>query len=66
MLEHGGKIIDNKFIGQIAYAQAISGDIENSLNTIKRMELGFDYSQALINIANKINLQQEDLQTSYH
>jgi len=66
MLEHGGKIIDNKFIGKIAYAQAISGDIENSLNTIKRMELGFDYSQALINIANKINLQQEDLQTSYH
>ena len=66
MLEHGGKIIDNKFIGKIAYAQAISGDIENSLNTIKRMELGFDYSQALINIANKISLQQEDLQTSYH
>ena len=66
MLEHGGKIIDNKFIGKIAYAQAISGDIENSLNTIKTMELGFDYSQALINIANKINLQQEDLQTSYH
>ena len=66
MLEHGGKIIDNKFIGKIAYAQAISGDIENSLNTIKTMELGFDYSQALINIANKINLQQEDLLTSYH
>ena len=66
MLEHGGKIIDNKFIGKIAYAQAISGDIENSLNTIKSMELGFDYSQALINIANKISLQQEDLQTSYH
>jgi hypothetical protein len=66
MLEHGGKIIDNKFIGKIAYAQAISGDIENSLNTIKTMELGFDYSQALINIANKISLQQEDLQTSYH
>ena len=66
MLVHGGKIIDNKFIGKIAYAQAISGDIENSLNTIKTMELGFDYSQALINIANKINLQQEDLRTSYH
>ena len=58
MLVHGGKIIDNKFIGKIAYAQAISGDIENSLNTIKTMELGFDYSQTLINIANQINLQQ--------
>ena len=60
MLVHGGKIIDNKFIGKIAYAQAISGDIENSLNTIKTMELGFDYSQTLINIANQINLQQVD------
>ena len=60
MLEHGGKIIDNKFIGQIAYAQAISGDIKNSLKTLKKMELGIDYSQAMINIANHISLQQVD------
>jgi hypothetical protein len=60
MLEQGGKIIDNKFIGQIAYAQAISGDIKNSLKTLKKMELGIDYSQAMINIANHISLQQVD------
>ena len=60
MLEHGGKIIDNKFIGQIVYAQAISGDIKNSLKNLKIMKLGFDYSQALINIANHISLQQVD------
>ena len=60
MLEQGGKIIDNKFIGKIAYAQAISGDIKNSLNTIKEMEIGFDLSQTLINIANQINPQRED------
>jgi tetratricopeptide (TPR) repeat protein len=66
MLEHGGKIIDNKFLGKIAYAQAISGNIGGSLNIIKTMELGFDYSQALINIAHEINFQQEDLQTLYH
>ena len=58
MLEQGGKIIDNKFIGQIAYAQAISGDIKNSLKTLKKMELGIDYSQAMINIANHISLLQ--------
>ena len=61
MLEHGGKIIDNKFLGRIAYVQAISGNIEDSLNIIKTMELGFDYSQALINIAHEISFQQEDL-----
>jgi hypothetical protein len=66
MLEHGGKIIDNKFLGKIAYAQAISGNIGGSLNIIKTMELGFDYTQALINIAHEINFQQEDLQTLYH
>ena len=60
MLKQGGKIIDNKFMGKIAYAQAISGDIENSLNTIKKMEVGFDFSQALIYIASQINLQQVD------
>ena len=60
MLEQGGKIIDNKFIGKIAYAQAISGDIKNSLNTIKEMEIGFDLSQTLINIANQIYPQRED------
>ena len=61
MLKQGGKIIDNKFIGQIVYAQAISGDIKNSLKNLKIMKLGFDYSQALINIANEISFQQEDL-----
>ena len=61
MLEHGGKIIDNKFLGRIAYVQAISGNIGDSLNIIKTMELGFDYSQALINIAHEISFQQEDL-----
>ena len=60
MLKQGGKIIDNKFMGKIAYAQAISGDIENSLNTIKKMEVGFDFSQTLIYIASQINLQQVD------
>ncbi len=58
MLEQGGKIVDNKFIGILAYAQAISGDIENALNTTKKMNVGFDFSQALINIANQINLQR--------
>ena len=66
MFDEGGKIVDNKFTGIIVYALAISNDIENSLNIIKTMELGFDYSQALINIAHKINFQQEDLQTLYH
>ena len=60
MLEQGGEIIDNKFIGQIVYAQAISGDIKNSFKNLKIMKLGFDYSQALINIANHISLQQVD------
>ncbi len=60
MLEQGGTIIDNKLMGTIAYAQAISGDIKNSLNTIKEMEIGFDLSQTLINIANEVNSQQED------
>ena len=61
-MSHPGndEIIDNKFMGNIAYAQAISGDIENSLNTIKKMEVGFDFSQALIYIASQINLQQVD------
>ena len=54
MLQLGGNIIDNKFIGRIAYAQAISGDIENSLKTTKKMDIGFDFSQTLINIANQI------------
>ncbi len=58
MLEQGGKIVDNKFIGILAYAQAISGDIENALNTTKKMNVGFDFSQALINIANQISLQR--------
>ena len=66
MLEQGGKIIDNKFMGNIAYAQAISGDIENSLNTLKKMKVGSDFSQTLISIANQINLQQEDPLISYH
>ena len=43
MLQLGGNIIDNKFIGRIAYAQAISGDIENSLKTTKKMDIGFDF-----------------------
>jgi len=63
MLKQGGKIIDNKFVGKIAYAQAISGDIENSLKTLKKMELGIDYSQAIINIANQISLRQVDYLT---
>ena len=58
MLELGGKIIDNKFLGQVAYAQAITGDIENSLLTTKKMDIGFDFSQVLINIAKQISLQQ--------
>ena len=58
MLKLGGKIIDNKLIGKIAYAQAISGDIENSLLTTKKMDIGFDFSQVLINIASQISLQQ--------
>ena len=58
MLKLGGKIIDNKLIGKIAYAQAISGDIENSLLTTKKMDIGFDFSQVLINIATQISLQQ--------
>ena len=58
MLEQGGKIIDNKFMGMLAYAQAISGDIKNALNTTKKMNVGFDFSQVLINIANQISLQQ--------
>ena len=58
MLELGGRIIDNKFLGQIAYAQAITGDIENSLLTTKKMDIGFDFSQVLINIAKQISLQQ--------
>ena len=58
MLEQGGKVIDNKFIGMLAYAQAISGDIKNALNTTKKMNVGFDFSQVLINIANQISLQQ--------
>ena len=41
--------------------KTITKDIENSLNIVKTMDLGFDYSQALINIANEISLQQEDL-----
>ena len=60
MLQLGGNIIDNKFIGRIAYAQAISGDIENSLKTTKKMDIGFDFSQTLINIANQITLQLKD------
>ena len=66
MFDEGGKIVDNKFTGIIVYALAISKDIENSLNIIKTMELGFDYSQALINTANQISFQQEDLRTLYH
>ena len=58
MLEQGGKIIDNKFMGMLAYAQAISGDTKNALNTTKKMNVGFDFSQVLINIANQISLQQ--------
>ena len=53
-------------MGNIAYAQAISGDIENSLNTLKKMKVGFDFSQTLISIANQINLQQEDPLISYY
>ena len=60
MLQLGGNIIDNKFIGRIAYAQAISGDIENSLKTTKKMDIGFDFSQTLINLANQITLQLKD------
>ena len=60
MLQLGGNIIDNKFIGRIAYAQAISGDIENSLKTTKKLGIGFDFSQTLINIANQITLQLKD------
>ena len=52
MLQLGGNII--------AYAQAISGDIENSLKTTKKMDIGFDFSQTLINIANQITLQLKD------
>ena len=58
MLDQGGKIIDNKLIGNIVYALAISNDIENSLNIVKKMDMGFDFSQSLINIANEISLQQ--------
>ena len=60
MLTQGGKIIDNKIIGQIAYAQAISGDIENALITVKKMTVGFDLSETLINIARQTNLQLKD------
>ena len=35
-------------------------NIKNSLKTLKKMELGIDYSQAMINIANHISLQQVD------
>ena len=58
MLDQGWKIIDNKLIGNIVYALAISNDIENSLNIVKKMDMGFDFSQSLINIANEISLQQ--------
>ena len=63
MLNLGGKIIDNKFLGRIAYAQAITGDIENALITTKKMSYGFDLSQTLISIANQISLQQADSPT---
>ena len=45
---------DNKLIGNKLYALAISNDIENSLNIVKKMDMGFDFSQSLINIANEI------------
>ncbi len=35
-------------------------DIDNSLKTVKRMKFSVDLSQTLINIAQEINLQQED------
>ena len=37
MLDQGGTIIDNKLIGNIVYALAISNDIENSLNIVKNI-----------------------------
>ncbi len=60
MLKYGGKIMDNKFFGKIAFAQAISGDIYNALDTSKKMSLGFDFCQTLINIATHISLQPKD------
>ena len=62
----GGEIVDNKFLGKIAYAQAISGQLESALITVKKMNVGVDLSETLINITNHINLQQEDLLTLYH
>ena len=52
--------MDNKFFGMIAFAQAISGDIYNALDTSKKMSLGFDFCQTLINIATHISLQPKD------
>ena len=60
ILNLGGKIVDNKLLGKIAYSQAISEDVENALITVKKMNMGFDLSQTLINIANQIILQQAD------
>ena len=66
MMKLGGEIVDNKFLGKIAYAQAISGQLESALITVKKMNVGVDLSETLINITNHINLQQEDLLTLYH
>ena len=60
ILNLGGKIVDNKFIGNIATILSVSGDIDNSLKTVKRMKFSVALSQTLINIAQEINLQQED------
>ena len=58
LINHGGKIVDTKLLGKIANAQAICGDFENSLISLNKMELGFDFSQTLINIANYFSPQQ--------
>ena len=60
ILNLGGKIIDNKFIGDIATILSISGDIDNSLKIVKKMKFSVDLTQTLINLAKEINPQQED------
>ena len=60
ILNLGGKIIDNKFIGDIATILSISGDIDNSLKIVKKMKFRVDLTQTLINLAKEINPQQED------
>mgnify|MGYP001177099330 CR=1 FL=1 len=61
LINHGGKIIDTKILGKIASAQAICGEFEDSLISLNKMSLGFDFSQTIIDIANYFNPQRVNL-----